>query len=216
MRFGISILVGMVGLSACTINNTNTAGDSGSSNHPQPNQPDSSINRDADGSSSSGAITVHGTLNGSAPPTTDITALTGPLVDNFGNTYYEILIFAANMPGVCDEIRRNNSPANSSVLSLWASSDSQVLPGTYPVNVPPGQNINMVNYAVEDATCKQVVGLTASSGTITLTTIGDTLIQGNFDVIMSSGDELTGTFSAPVCNTNFNDWVQSTTRTCGQ
>lgn len=61
-----------------------------------------------------------------------------------------------------------------------------------------------VTYQAQDANCTETVNEGASSGTVTYTTANSSVIAGSFDVTFPSGDHLTGTFSAPLCDANLN------------
>lgn len=96
-------------------------------------------------------------------------------------------------------------PAPSSSLLIFTfdpttwglAVEGVVLPAT--LNVGPF-NVAAVQAAYRkfDAACK-VTEVDVQSGTITITGFPSCAVRGSFDVILATGDELAGTFTAPVC-----------------
>lgn len=62
-------------------------------------------------------------------------------------------------------------------------------------------------FASTDSNCQltsdQNDAIMGGFGTVTLSRVDPTVIEGSFDVVMYSGAHLVGTFRAPICNVTF-------------
>jgi hypothetical protein len=115
----------------------------------------------------------------------------------------------SNKNQACSHYRNNQVVANEKWLILIqtaARSDGQYAPystGTYTIDVGDTDSTGTLRtadatYAPKGRTCSTGGEQTASSGTITYTTVTSTLVEGSYDLWFNS-DHVTGTFSAPVC-----------------
>jgi hypothetical protein len=107
---------------------------------------------------------------------------------------------------------QNTDRADLVTLALLVSTTSTsgmepaaIAPGTYMIGgmYEPDAGVSVqvsATLLVSDATCQSTGGDTASSGTITLTSITAAAVVGRFDVTFSEGGEVTGHFNAPICN----------------
>jgi hypothetical protein len=113
-------------------------------------------------------------------------------------------------PEICYEAATDSTLANSHTLKFALSEivgphTSGVIagPGTFTVGVTGseavGSKVASVTWSVADALCqsKDVVG---KSGTITITGASQTAIAGSFDIVMETGDHVTGTFNSTACS----------------
>jgi len=73
-----------------------------------------------------------------------------------------------------------------------------------------------VAFVTQDATCQEVSAqsATGATGTVTLTSVNNGAYAGSFDVVMDSGDHVTGSFNAANC-AGINAVFGSSTATCG-
>ena len=162
------------------------------------------------GSSSGGggAATVTGTVAGAKVPTTDTIAIVGPLVDTFGDFPEQgVTVAITNLTPACSFAQPggDSNPPNSTVLLMVVGSPEAVTPGTYSIiaTTPTATTINtLLVFEAVDGQCKQTSMHAARSGTITLSTISATAVEGSFDVSLDTGETLSGTFDAPICVVN--------------
>jgi hypothetical protein len=63
--------------------------------------------------------------------------------------------------------------------------------------VSVGANLD-VQYATYDATCNSPAGESATSGSVTITSVDTCKVVGTFDVTLNT-DHVTGSFTAPNC-----------------
>jgi hypothetical protein len=157
-----------------------------------------------------GTATVTGTVAGAKVPTTDTIAIVGPLVDTFGDFPEQgVTVAITNLTPACSFAQpgSDSNPPNSTVLLMVVGSPEAVTPGTYSIiaTTPTATTINtlLVFDAVEDQ-CKRTSHHVARSGAITFSTISATAVAGSFDVTLDTGENLTGSFDAPICVVNTN------------
>jgi hypothetical protein len=90
------------------------------------------------------------------------------------------------------------------VLSLGiASGSGSVGPGSYPIEQqqqPASGAYSNAQYATFDDACRPSETVQATSGSVIVQTASASLVTGSFDLTMSTGDHVAGTFSAPVCD----------------
>src|SRR5262249_16777398 len=74
-------------------------------------------------------------------------------------------------------------------------------PGTFTIGAATGNAATWVSI-VTDATCTELPTseATATSGTITLTATSGNVFDGTYDVVLDSGDSVTGKFSPVGCS----------------
>lgn len=84
-------------------------------------------------------------------------------------------------------------------------------PGDYAIGAATG-NAASWNAVVTDAMCQDVTAseAIATAGTVTLTKIDGNAYTGSFDVMLDSGDEVTGTFAPAPC-AGMENFVDATT-----
>jgi hypothetical protein len=108
-------------------------------------------------------------------------------------------------------------PPSTTVLNIElarTNSSAPLTPGRYPfgaVNGAPANGIALfVHFVSTDSTCGQVME-DGVGGVVTLDAVCGTTIAGSFDLHLSMGsdagvDHVTGTFNAPVCNFDMNNF----------
>lgn len=123
--------------------------------------------------------------------------MTGPYGD------YVVDVTLSNAPDACSVAQRYGWPANQERLTIFVASPTPVVPGSYEVStVPPGGMAasGSLVYKTTDAHCSVTSNHPARTGSIVLTTVSTTTVEGTFSVTMDTGDQLSGRFAAPVCN----------------
>jgi len=121
-------------------------------------------------------------------------------------------VVITNLAGSCAIAERNGNPPNAQSLLLEAGvKGTSVPPGTYTIG--DTTSVALAEFTAQDATCTQTTDDKGTAGTITLTSSSSTEVSGSFDVTFDSGDHVTGTFSAPVCNASLTS--DAGTSACG-
>jgi len=125
---------------------------------------------------------------------------------NWQHQLYSVL---TNKPGACAHYRQNQTVANEKWLLLVQiayRADQQPAPfatGTYQIGVQvtdPSGTLRTVDatYQSHGTNCSQGRQIEATGGTITYTTVTDTLVEGSYD-LQFRRDRVRGSFSAPMC-----------------
>jgi hypothetical protein len=153
--------------------------------------------------------TVTGTVAGMAVPTTDTTAFVRPLVGTFGPfTRNGVVIEISNVASLCTLAQSGVTPVDSVWFKIIVAAPAPVVAGTYAISNlqaedDPSSTLGVLTFATPetgDAGCSAYRPHSAVSGSIALMTVNSTTVEGTFRVTMSSGEPLSGTFSAPVCD----------------
>ncbi len=152
--------------------------------------------------------TIQGTtlsvLDAAFAPFLDMPNLAGP---------FTLVGLSAVKQETCYSVMFDRPLANGNALELElgkiASPGHTALidaPGDYAVgytgNEPAGTKVAYVDWLPATASCSWPTvnnPLSATSGTVTVTSVSASNIAGYFDVTMSSGDHLTGAFFANAC-----------------
>jgi hypothetical protein len=122
---------------------------------------------------------------------------------------HQLYSVLTNEPSACSHYRQNQTVANEQWLvpvQIAYRADQQPAPfatGTYQIGVQvtdPSGTLRIVNasYQSHGANCSQGRQRDATSGTITYTTVTDTLVEGSYD-LQFRRDRVQGTFAAPMC-----------------
>ncbi len=160
------------------------------------------------GGSGSGA-TFTGTIRGQGfSPKEAISAAT---TLSPGSTSTIGVIVIANNTGLCHDVTANQAPKNLAGLLLTVGdvntstgeSTAPTAPGTYTIATASAQAKSaFVAFEVTDASCKDIPSQDAlgASGTVTLTGASGGAYAGRFDIVMDSGDHITGSFNASSCS----------------
>jgi hypothetical protein len=132
----------------------------------------------------------------------DVAGLVGQTMFE-GDTFQEVEVVVTAASGICGWLENPTSgaPANSAALTLhiFAGAENvEVRPGAYPIDPDVIDAVYTAGNAACDASAS--ASEAAQTGTITLTTVDAEMISGRFDLAFSSGDHLSGSFMAPVCD----------------
>jgi hypothetical protein len=141
---------------------------------------------------------VQGTVNGTPVSVTDSMAITGPQTVA-GVTAQLVGAFLTNVNGVCGVLQRKGNPPNVDMIALSVSTaGASIPPGKYPIGYSNGF-AGEVAYTADNSMCKTTTNETATTGSITITQVTSTIVEGSFDATFMNGDHLSGNFSAPLC-----------------
>ena len=153
-----------------------------------------------------GSSTVNGTVaGGQKVPTNDAIGVVSTQTQTVGtSTVTTALVGVAitNKANVCEIAQAHHVPANATILSLSVTKPGNAIaPGTYTLGSNGLSNTFVgAEYTQYGASCATSHDELGATGTITLTTVSASAVQGTFDVTMANGDHLTGSFDAPVCS----------------
>jgi hypothetical protein len=124
---------------------------------------------------------------------------------------------AAGPSGLCADFAANSQPSDfhGMYIALIVLSGSTpgppTSPGTFTISTAP--DIASLGSFVTDASCKDVSAsdAAATGGAVTLTAISGNTFSGHFDVMLNSGDRITGDFSPHACP-DLQNWAHHTVR----
>ena len=147
----------------------------------------------------SGSVSVSGTVDGMPLAVTDEVALVGSASSN-GVTEAYAGVIITNIAGTCAVLQRQGDPRSAQALQIVAGAPGSTVPtGQYPIGATTTTTAS-ASFSAQDANCKSTAGEQATHGTIILTTVSASMLEGSFDLTFANGDHLTGSFQAPVCN----------------
>jgi hypothetical protein len=72
-------------------------------------------------------------------------------------------------------------------------------PGSFTVAATSAPGSVTVVFVGNDASCVVTSAATGASGTVQVTAVSGSQLDGNFDVVLTSGEHISGSFSAPAC-----------------
>lgn len=147
-----------------------------------------------------GSATVNATIQGATFQAQDAWSGVG-IADGGGYSFAGVMV--ANFKNSCVELSSASQPAGAAIIEITVDPG---VAGTFPIaTVPAGGHTNFAQ-ALYISGCgngcysKATNADRAASGTVTLTAVNTSAIEGSFDLIFPGGDHATGTFSAPACN----------------
>jgi hypothetical protein len=122
---------------------------------------------------------------------------------------HQLYSVLTNQPGACAHYRQNQTVADEQwliVVQIAYRADQQPAPfatGAYQIGVgvtDPDGTLRTVaaTYQPHGPSCSQGGQRDATGGTITYTTVTDTLVEGSYD-LQFRRDRVQGSFSAPMC-----------------
>jgi hypothetical protein len=157
------------------------------------------------GSSSGGSIT--GTIHGQSFAIEDAISTSFTTTDSNGNTFSAAEIIMGDAKNLCTTFGANQQPKSlkGAVIGLLVVNGTTIsaptTPGTFTISSSPSGNAGVWDAIVTDASCMDVAASEAkgTSGTITLTSINNGAFDGHYDVVLDSGDHVTGSFSPESC-----------------
>jgi len=157
----------------------------------------------------SSPFTVTGTIGGNSLKAGDAVSTLGAVAGAVALDtlpYNAAAVVLSNSSGLCASASSGKEPKSSQFLTLLLNDQTlhfpPSVPGTYPVwplTGPQPATFVVVQYTLTDANCLPVQSDRAISGTVTITSIGNGDVSGNFDLTFDSGDHVTGSFSAKNC-----------------
>jgi hypothetical protein len=143
--------------------------------------------------------TVSGTAHGHTLAVGDALALDGATQsqDASAKNPYS-LVALTSYAGICAYVQGATHLGHGGwVLEMTAGASYPPMQGTYAVPLQAN-----ALFAEADASCQPLGSELAQGGSITFDAVAPTLLSGTFDLTFSAGDHLTGSFSAPVCDTS--------------
>ena len=153
----------------------------------------------------SSPFTVNGTIRGSSlKPGDAISEIGGVSIGSVPVNGAVVLL--SNSSGLCASANARKEPKSSQFMTFVISDrTTSVTPTAGTYTIWPGSGAQptkfaFAQYAQTDANCQPVQLVVANSGTITITSINNGDVSGNFDFTFSSGDHVTGSFAAKNCN----------------
>jgi len=156
------------------------------------------------------ANSVHGQVGGGRTITvTEAVWTVAPAEVGPGWSGQTAVVLMSSEPGLCDRVTANTVlPGEETVsISMVDLAQSAMVasapsaPGDYlvPIESELAPKTAWLGTDSYDSQCTHAGTGGASSGTVTIETIGDTAFTGTFDVTIDIAGELTGTFAATSC-----------------
>lgn len=139
-----------------------------------------------------GPASVTGTVGGNPIDSQDAVAeLSTGIVDTLH------VVIGGSSSDLCQDLSQGVLHQGQSLLQLDIVV-GQIADSSYAIGV--GSNgIVSAEASKLDTACGDILKRGASGGTITLTKIAGSDIEGSFDLTFDGGDHLTGSFQAPLC-----------------
>ncbi len=156
---------------------------------------------------------IHGSIRGVTYAIADAVSAytlntTGPFAGNYST------IWLTSHPDMCSELQRGVLPPDLDGVTIelgvggLMSVDAPFNPGAFPIiagttPTPPMGPFALVTANVSDDTCANIAAdaASATSGTVTITAVTNSqAFAGHFDIVMDSGDHVTGEFSPEACH----------------
>lgn len=161
------------------------------------------------GSSSSGGGALTGTVHGQSIMIEDAISVAATLS---GGTpqLHGAAIALSTTKDLCADAMSNAQHPNEKAVAIvlfdvnGTSTSTPTAPGTYTIfsgsGTPPAKSASL-SVAVTDAMCHDVAAQDASgvTGTVTLSSVSGNQFSGSFDVVLDSGDHVTGSFDPQAC-----------------
>jgi hypothetical protein len=148
-----------------------------------------------------GSGSMSGTVEGQSLAPKDVLAVSVQGATN---------IFITDVTGYCSAINDGHKLKSGTALVLiLGQTDSSgasvaITPGTFPItDFPTGNTAATAELVKTDATCTNTVnesGATAVSGSVTVSAVSGSSVDGSYDLTMGSNDHVTGSFSAATCS----------------
>ncbi len=170
-----------------------------------------------------GSASVTGTFDGQSFQPVDAFAVVSSDPAGTG-----LLVFISSAPNACLHSQEDVGEPNSAslMISLDYMTDPKSCPtppiatGTYNLTPPPGTPIGscgatlsaIANFDQSDQACNVTKSARPLGGTVVLSSITSSLVEGSFDFLLDGGQEVKGQFSAPMCDQSM---VRSGAPSCG-
>ncbi len=166
-------------------------------------------------SSSSGSASgpVMGSIGGSAFSASDAVAVVSTLPNSGTPPVIETNVAITSFAGACSLASSGAStPSGAAIVNLVLVGNGPAVAKTYPID---GVSVGVqyagkygsqcttttvtMGGATQTISSKAGVVVEATGGTITLTQVTSTMIEGSFDAMFPSGDHISGGFTAATC-----------------
>ncbi len=157
------------------------------------------------GSGGSSGGSVEGNIHGSAFAIQDAVSASVAIITQHGAA-----ILMSSTGGLCKDAAANAEHPNQKAVAIvlfdinGMTANTPTAPGTYTIfqgsGTPPAKTATW-DASVNDATCNTIdaSGATATTGTVTLSAINGNAFSGSYDVVLDSGDHVTGSFDPEAC-----------------
>jgi hypothetical protein len=168
---------------------------------------------------SPGNSSVSGTVSGQPVATVDTVGLSGTELEN-GVTVSYVGAVITNLPGTCATLQSAMNAPNVTALTMVVAAVEAVAPGTYAVTTEAmaamGETAQAAEalYVADDSSCQATSQVQFDGGSITLTNVSASLIEGSFSLTSGAGAPVTGQFSAPVCPVDISTIASMTSGAC--
>jgi hypothetical protein len=192
--------------------------DAGAIDAAPPSSDDATVFAD---SGTTGVASVNGTVSGIKISPVDEGAAVGRVTGSYGAESL-LAVVVSDVAGACMVQQQatgggaQKASSTQVVLALAAVTDAPIQPGSYPINsagaggplaIQPGQTWAFGSIVKSTSACGFSPGTVtanypdsqATGGTIVVTQVSSTSVSGTF-VLTFNGGDLSGSFSAPVCN----------------
>ena len=154
----------------------------------------------------SGPFTVNGNIRGSGMSSGDAISSVGAIrLDS--TPLNAAVVVLSNSSVLCSAAGASKQPKNSKfllfVINDRTTSTGTPGPGTYTIwsgSGTPPTKFSFAQYFQTDATCQETQLTVGLTGTVTITSVNNGDVSGNFDFTFDSNDHVTGSFSAKNCN----------------
>jgi hypothetical protein len=124
-----------------------------------------------------------------------------------GGTQLQGLIVMTTTPHLCDDLAANTERKGEMAVSIALADitgqtvTAPTMAGTYTVSSggPLPSKAAALNARATDQACMTVSAAKATAGTVKLKSVDANVFDGDFDVMLDSGDHITGSFSPEAC-----------------
>jgi hypothetical protein len=234
LRFVVSLVVVSV-MAACTqsaVPSTTTTSTPSMSPSTSPTASSSSTTSLGDGAAAADSPTAAVTRAPAAPPSVDahasaeasgfdavqgISIVDTKPVPQDSDLMVVMMNQAMTCDSLCSDAAHNVEHASRRALTLDIQSVGAPVPGSYSVsNRPPPPSAHAraaAFFAVADADCREHTK-EASSGTIVVKGITPASVSGTYDLVLETGDHLSGSFAAPRCDRFMTTKRSTDAKTC--
>jgi hypothetical protein len=154
-------------------------------------------------SSSSTPGAVKGTIRGNDYPVVDSISA---ILTSFGDSAAMIVLSSSTDVCLPPDAQIQHPGETTLVIVLQDGNAAPTATGTYTAfdpssNAPPPAKLATLYTSILTAACTNNADdqTAAVSGSVTLTSVGGGVYAGHFDVVLDSGDHITGTFNPTAC-----------------
>lgn len=157
-----------------------------------------------DAPSRKGAGSVTGPIHGQSIVIADAAS---SLFHSHVDSSTSAFIMMSTAASLCSDVESNISRAGSTVVVLGVSNATVTPkvaptgPGDYAISTMAPGNDAVWAVFTRDSACQPIAGsrATATSGSVALTMVNGNVYQGTYDVVLDSGEHVTGAFEPAAC-----------------